>query len=93
MLTPTDKDKRAWIPGSAAAGATLADVLCSEIAYRDRRQEIASRVRGSMTERRHDMDAFLLQATMKINQTVIEQLRRFPLRKSGGCNTVAVRGT
>ncbi|HYD59441.1 MAG TPA: hypothetical protein VEC35_03760 [Noviherbaspirillum sp.] len=79
----------AWLPGPLAANVTLADILCSQIGDQAGRQGKTTRPRMSTLAVRRDMEAFVLQATMNINQTVIEQLRRFPLRKAA-CNLPAV---
>jgi hypothetical protein len=84
MLSPASNAKDAWQPGPMARGATLADILCSEIVQQPHRPEKAIPARDSDFLRRCNMDAFLLQATININQTVLEQLRRFPLRKTAG---------
>lgn len=72
----------AWLPGPLAADVTLADILCSQIGDRADRQDKAAQVRTVTHAGQHDMEAFVLQATININQTVIEQLRKFSLRKA-----------
>lgn len=84
MLSPAGDAKDAWQPGPPAFSATLADILCSEIVQQAHKREKTLPSRDSDFLRRCDMSAFVLQATININQTVLEQLRRFPLRKTAG---------
>lgn len=88
MLAPASGIRNAWAPGPAASGATLADLLCCELRCKAGAQETQQR---SALSHRRDMDAFLQQATININQTVLEQLRRFPLRKTMANGITATR--
>jgi DNA-binding IscR family transcriptional regulator len=81
ILTQSLQHRDAWLPGHAAAGATLADILCCEIDCRSGRRERPAQTSDANAARRQDMDAFVLQATMKINQIILEQLREFPLKR------------
>lgn len=89
MLSPAAGIADAWLPGPLADNATLADILCSEIARQAGRQKTWQ---GRRINPRHrpNMDAFVIQATISINQTVLAQLRRFPLRRAGSHAAVAL---
>lgn len=84
ILERADGSRDAWLPGPLAVNVTLADILCSQIGDQADRQDKATQPRMTTLAGRRDMEAFVLQATININQTVIEQLRRFPLRKTVG---------
>jgi hypothetical protein len=82
MLSRAAGIESAWLPGPRAGNVTLADILCSEIAHRGGRRR-TTRGRGAYSDRRPATDVFVMQATISINQTVLAQLRRFPLRRAG----------
>lgn len=90
ILAQSLQVRGSWLPGDAAAGATLADILCCEIDCRNVRRERTVQPSDALTARRQDMDAFVLQATMKINQIILEQLREFPLKRLIHANPEAV---
>ena len=83
ILAQSLQIRGAWLPGHAAGSATLADILCCEIDSRSSRREQPAQTQtpGVHPARRPDMDAFVLQATMKINQIILEQLGQFPLKR------------
>jgi DNA-binding IscR family transcriptional regulator len=83
MLSPVAGIAESWLPGPLADSVTLADILCCEVTHPAGRQKT---LQGGHASRgcRPDMDAFVMQATMEINQIVLAQLRRFPLRRPGG---------
>jgi hypothetical protein len=83
ILTRAPGTRDGWLPGPLPE-VTLADILCSQIGVRANRQDKALPERAGAQVAHRDTEAFVLQATININQTVIEQLRRFPLRKSTG---------
>jgi DNA-binding IscR family transcriptional regulator len=85
ILAPAHGIKGGWIPGPAANRVTLADILCCEIEHRLDQQDPPSPA-GATSSGRHEVEAFLLQATMNVNQIVLSRLRQFPLARSGGRN-------
>jgi DNA-binding IscR family transcriptional regulator len=76
MLSPAKGLNDAWVTGPNADAVTLADILCSEIAA------LAERKGGrNYPGCPLDLETFVMQATIDINQIVLAQLRRFPLRR------------
>ena len=89
ILERAGRSRDSWLPGPLAVNVTLADILCSQIGDQADRPDKAAQPRLTTQAGWRDMEAFVLQATININQTVIEQLRRFPLRKTVGHFPVA----
>lgn len=76
-----------WVLACESGSMTLEDVFRSVVAQQVSRRRLPAVRRRNPERRYHDVDLLLTQATMAINQSVCQHLRRFSLERlkiSGG---------
>ena len=82
-----------WVLACEPSGMTLEDVFRCVVAQQASRSRLPAVRRRNPERRYHDVDLLLTQATMAINQSVFQHLRRFPLERLKISSWQAVAGS